>query len=167
MADHEGIFASFHCIPDKQDAITKTIYDYKKADEKGLREFIQKYDFQSNVFLKPVHEQPPAMCNILKTACNKFIPTKKITIKPFDQPWINSYTRLLMRKKNRNYRILKRVNIAYFSAQNRPNCPVEIVTQLREKRDRVAKRSKFSDTESKKANRRAKNVFFNTVNATM
>ena len=167
LADHEGIFASFHCIPDKQDVITKTIYDYKKADEKGLREFIQKYDFQSNVFLKPVHEQPPAMCNILKTACNKFIPTKKITIKPFDQPWINSYTRLLMRKKNRNYRILKRVNIAYFSAQNRPNCPVEIVTQLREKRDRVAKRSKFSDTESKKANRRAKNVFFNTVNATM
>ena len=57
--------------------------------------------------------------------------------------------------------------MVYFSAQNKPNCPIEIVTQSREKRDRIARRSKVSDAESKKANRRAKNVFFSTVNAIM
>ena len=43
----------------------------------------------------------------------------------------------------------------------------ELVTRLRDKKNRASKRAKSSSNESTKANLRAKNAFFNTVNATM
>ena len=43
----------------------------------------------------------------------------------------------------------------------------EIVTRLREKKNRASKKARASANSSTKANLRAKNAFFNTVNATM
>ena len=43
----------------------------------------------------------------------------------------------------------------------------ELVTRLRDKKSRAHKRSRISANESSKANLRAKNAYFNTVNATM
>ena len=99
VADHEGIFVSFHCVQAKENIIKKSIYDFQNIDEIGLRNFIKNYDFQTNVFDKPVIQQAEAMTRILTSAQNKFVPVKTIVIKPNDQPWVNSYTRLLMRKK--------------------------------------------------------------------
>ena len=72
-----------------------------------------------------------------------------------------------MRENNRNYHIFKKVNSVFFvfTKQNSPS--EELVTRLREKRCRASKRARLSANESSKANLRAKNVFFNTVNATM
>jgi hypothetical protein len=72
-----------------------------------------------------------------------------------------------MRKKNRNYRILKRVNYEYFSAINRHGVSEELVTRLKDKKNHVSKLARSASNESTKANLRAKNAFFNTVNATM
>ena len=108
MADHEGVFVSFHCVQAKENIIKKCVYDYSNIDEIGLRDFIKKYDFQTKVFDLPIIQQAHAMTNILNAAQNKYVPVKTIVIKPNDQPWVNSYTRLLMRKKNRNYHILGR-----------------------------------------------------------
>ena len=167
VADHEGIFVSFHCIQAKENTIKKSIYDFQNIDEIGLRDFIKKYDFQTNVFDKPIIQQAEAMSNILISAQNKFVPVKIIVIKPNDQPWVNSYTRLLMRKKNRNYHIFKKVNSAFVSLLNKQGHSEELVTRLREKKCRASKRARVSANESSKANLRAKNAFFNTVNATM
>ena len=145
----------------------KSIYDFQNIDEIGLRDFIKKYDFQTNVFDKPIIQQAEAMSNILISAQNKFVPVKIIVIKPNDQPWVNSYTRLLMRKKNRNYHIFKKVNSAFVSLLNKQGHSEELVTRLREKKCRASKRARVSANESSKANLRAKNAFFNTVNATM
>ena len=43
----------------------------------------------------------------------------------------------------------------------------ELVTRLRDKKNRASKLARSSSNESTKANLRAKNAFFNTVNATM
>jgi hypothetical protein len=164
LADHQGTFVAFHCIKSKQSNITKEMLDYKNMDEKGLINFIKTYDFQSNVFSKPTLEQAPAFSEVIVKAIKTFIPTKKITIRSTDQPWVNSYTRLLIRKKNRNYHIFKKIHSAYMS--NADASP-ELVTRLKIKRDKAQKRADDSSKESTKANRRAKESFFNTVNATM
>ena len=68
-----------------------------------MRNYIKSYDFEANLFSKPLDQQATLMTNFLSAAQNKFIPKKQINIIPNDQPWVNSYTRLLMRRKNRNY----------------------------------------------------------------
>ena len=113
IADHEGTFVAFHCILDKTKPVTKTIFDYKNLDENALLQFIKSYDFGTAVFSKPVTEQAEAMTNILTTAFQQFVPSKTIVIRVSDQPWVNSYTRLLLRKKNRNYQFFKKVNNLY------------------------------------------------------
>ena len=80
---------------------------------------------------------------------------------------MNSYTRLLLRKKNRNYRIFKKVNLDLLSVLGKHGHSDELVTRLRHKKNRAHKRSRISANESSKANLRAKNAYFNTVNAIM
>ena len=167
VADHEGVFVSFHCVQAKENIIKKCVYDYSNIDEIGLRDFIKKYDFQTKVFDLPIIQQAHAMTNILNAAQNKYVPVKTIVIKPNDQPWVNSCTRLLMRKKNRNYHIFKKVNSAFMSLLNKNSPSEELVTRLREKKCKASKRARLSANESTKANLRAKNAFFNTVNVTI
>ena len=107
IADHEGIFVSFHNTQQKVPLQTRSIYDYKNIDEKNLIQYLNQIDYESLVFSLPVCDQAEAYSNILIQAREKFVSTKTIVIRPCDQPWVNSYTRLLLRKKNRNYQIFK------------------------------------------------------------
>ena len=68
--------------------------------------------------------------NILTEAFALFVPTKVVTIKPNDQPWTNSYTRLLLRKKNRNYQFYKKINSEFIAASSNENVSPEAVTRL-------------------------------------
>jgi hypothetical protein len=167
IADHEGIFVHFHCVKEQQSVITKSVYDFRNIDEIGLRNYIKSFDFDLHVFSKPVAQQAEAISDILILAQKLFVPMKEITIKTNDQPWVNSYTRILMRKKNRNYRIFKKVNSELMSVLGKQGVSEEIETRLREKKNRASKKARASANSSTKANLRAKNAFFNTVNATM
>ena len=62
---------------------------------------------KTNVFEKSVTQQAEAMSNILGSAQNKFVLVKTFSIKQDDQQWVDSYTRLSMRKNERNYHIFK------------------------------------------------------------
>ena len=82
---------------------------------------------------------------------------KQILIKPTDQPWMNSYTRLLLRKKNRNYRIFKKINSDFLSVVGKNGYCKELVTRLKDKKNRAHKRARILSNESTKAILRAKN----------
>ena len=58
------------------------------------------------MFSKPINCQAEAFTKILSDAISQFVPLNKVVIKETDQPWTNSYTRLLLRKKNHNYQII-------------------------------------------------------------
>ena len=167
IADHEGVFVSFHCHRNKTKNVSRIIHDFKNADEEGLIKFLKTFDFQSAVFSKPIINQAEAFSNILSEAVAKFVPTKEIIIKPTDQPWTNSYTKLLIRKKNRNYQLFKKSNNKYLNAISKPNVPQEIVTRLKNKKNKDHQKCKSADRESFQANRRAKQAFYNSVNSTM
>ena len=56
-------------------------------------------------------------------------------IRPCDQPWINSYTRLLLRKKNRNYQLFKRDSCKLTNAISKDRSE-EVVTCLSDKKNK-------------------------------
>ena len=92
------------------------------------------------------------------------MPVKTITIRPSDAPWCNSYTRLLLRKKNRNCQFYKKYETDYKNILN-SNPQPELVTRYLNKRNKTLKKSRESANESSKANRRVKTAYRNTVNA--
>ena len=130
IADHEGVLVSFNTKSVKQKEKTKIIYDYKNADVEGLINYIKQFDFENTVFNHPTISQPEIYCDVLKQAFAKFVPNKSVLIRSTDQAWCNTFTRLLLRKKNRNYQLSKKCELDYlnFSKQNNPD--PEIVTRL-------------------------------------
>ena len=116
IADHDGVVVSFNIKTEKIQPKTKLIYDYKNVDIIGLNEYIKNYDFENNVFRYPVLQQAELYSNMLIDAFSKFVPSKKVTIRPTDAPWCTNFTRLLLRKKNRNYLFYKKCEIEYRNA---------------------------------------------------
>ena len=84
-----------------------------------------------------------------------------------EEEWCNSFTRLLLRKKNRNYLFYKKCQLEYKKILDSPNSSPDIVTKLLNKRNKAWEKSRNSANESTKSNRRAKLDFYNTVNCTM
>ena len=166
IADHEGTFICFHSNQQKTSTQTKTAFDYKNIDETGLIKYLNEINYEITVFSKPVSQQAEAYSDILIRARELFVPTKQITIRPCDQPWVNSYTRLLLRKKNRNYHIFKRDSCKLTNAISKDSSP-ELVTRLSDKKQSSYKSYRSAANESCKGNRRAKLAFYNSVNATM
>ena len=104
---------------------------------------------------------------MLTEALAKFVPTKYIKLRPFEAPWNNSYTRLLLRKKNRNYSIYRKYETEYKNILNTTSTNQEMVTRLLNKRNNALKKSRNSVNESCKANRRAKVAYSNSVNSVL
>ena len=67
-------------------------------DEAALIDYIKAFDFET-ILSKPVEDQAEALTSVLTDAFAKFVPVKNVIIRSKDQPWVNSYTRLLLRKK--------------------------------------------------------------------
>jgi hypothetical protein len=167
IADHEGILVSYNIDCQKPKSKTKTIYDYKNADVNGLINHIKHFDFETAVFHHPKTEQAQLYSKVFTDAFALFVPCKTVIIRTNDQPWTNTYTRLLLRKKNRHYRFYKKVNSEYIRLSNRNNIRPEILTKYLEKKNKAFDKSKDAANNSKMANRRAKLAFINSVNATM
>ena len=167
IADHSGILLSLNLKLKLRKPTKKTILDYNNFDLDGLKTCLKDFDFHSNVFNLPVEEQADKFTNILKDCIKTFIPTKQITILPQSIPWCNTYTRLLLRKKNRNYKLFKSVAEKYKTMSQNNDTPAEVLTKLRQKLDKVQNNYKTTSKESLKGNRRAKQSFYNSVNNTM
>ena len=121
-----------------------TIYDYVWL-------CLTMYDYQSDY-------QP---------AFAQFIPCKTVPIRVNDQLWSNSYTRLLLRKKNRNYQMYKKADNVYKNMLNQQTFSQEIMTKYLKKKNKAQLKAQNASNESTKANRRVKLAFFNSVNSTM
>ena len=105
-------------------------------DEAALIDYIKAFDFET-ILSKPVEDQAEALTSVLTDAFAKFVPVKNVIIRSKDQPWVNSYTRLLLRKKNRNYQLFKKINSKFLDAKANPDCSPEVVTRLLLKREQA------------------------------
>ena len=167
ISDHDGILCSFNITDQKTKARTKTIFDYKNIDLIGLTNHLKDYDFDRQILSLSVEAQVPALTALLIEASHNFLPSITITLRPNDQSWSNSFTRLLQRKKNRSYQFYKKVNSKYLSVISSPIPNHEVVTRLLLKKNKAFKHSRHEANRSLKENRRAKSQFFFNVNTTM
>jgi len=167
LADHEGIFVTFHNNLTQTKLKTKTIYDYKNIDEKSLINYIKTFDFESVVFSQPVRLQADIMTTVLTDIFSMFVTTKQIKIKPDSVPWTNTYTRLLLRKKNRNYYIFKKIKSKFLSAEADRSLSNDDLTLLRNRMDKSHMKSVSASNRYSFADKKSKSAFFNTVNSTM
>ena len=98
---------------------------------------MKEIDFEREVFSKPTYEQAEALSEILIAAREKFIPSKQITIRSTDQPWSNNFTRLLLRRKNRNYLMFKKASIKCKNYLNNPNANDDISNRLKNQKQKA------------------------------
>ena len=135
IADHEGILLCLDIKQKPQYSTKKLLYDYKSADLEGMKKYINEYDFDSKVFSLPVNSQAEFYTKVLIDCFEKFVPKREAFFKPQSIPWCNTYTRLLLRKKNRNYKFLKQVSQKYLAAHQNINCEPQILTKLLDKKE--------------------------------
>ena len=152
-------------IHSKPKLVTQTVYDYSNVDEVGLRNYIKTFNFDASVFCHPVEYQAVHFTEILQNAFSLYVPTKTVVVRSTEQ--YNTFTRLLLRKKNRNYQFYKKINSQYISELNRPNPNTSLVSRLKTKRDAAFSKSRTAANKSLLANKRTKSNFFNSVNSTM
>ena len=164
IADHEGIMVSLNTKSIRHKQKTRIIYDYQNADEAGLIKYIKEYDFENTVFNLPTVNQTVAYTQILQDAFAKFVPSKTVFIRNTDQPWCNNFTRLLLRKKSRNYQFYKKCELEYQNTLKQFNPAPELVTRLLNEIDKAHDKARTSANDSSKANRRAKSAYFDSVN---
>ena len=119
------------------------------------------------MFQQPIINQAELYTKVLIDAFSQFIPSKVVPIRVNDQPWSNSYTRLLLRKKNRNYQLYKKVNNIYKNLLEQQSVSQEIMTKYLTKKNKAYIKARNASNESTKANRRVKLAFYNSVNSTM
>ena len=167
IADRDGIVCSFNINNEKPKSKFRLVYDYSKADEKGLLNFIKNFDFQNSVYSLPIIEQAEKFSLILQDAFALLVPCKIVMIRPKEHNWCNSFTRLLLRKKNRNYQFKKKSISKYIYELTKNNPNNDTVCRLKLNRDKAFTKSQESANQSATANKRTKTNFFNSVNSTM
>ena len=113
IAGHEGTLLCLSLEQNVKQPKQTIIFDYKNANLEGLSKFIKEYDFENQVFSLPIHDQADRYSQILMSCFDQFVPKKTVFLKPHSIPWCNTYTRLLLRKKNRNYKFFKKVSEKY------------------------------------------------------
>ena len=142
IADHDGIVCSFNINNEKPKSKFRLVYDYSKADEKGLINFIKNFDFQNSVYSLPIIEQAEKFSLILQDAFALFVPCKTVMIRPKEQHWCNSFTRLLLRKKTEITNYLKKSNSKCINELTKNNPDNDTVCRLKLNRDKAFTKSK-------------------------
>jgi hypothetical protein len=167
VADHDGIFVSFKNNIPLPKPIKRTMHDYKNMDQIALVNFIKDIDFENAVFTKPLDQQADAINDILTNAFAQFVESKEIVMRPDTPPWTNAYTRLLLRKKNRNYLIFKRAKCLYTASQSNPDIHPDILTRLLNRKDKLHLKSNSASKAYNYANKRIKSNFYSALNSTL
>ena len=166
IADHSGIFLSLDIKREVQKPKKKTIYYYKDTDTEGLIKYIKNYNFE-NVFKSKPEDQAQIYSDVLMKAFQTFVPSQMITIRPNIPPWCNTYTRLLMRKKNRNYHISRKAANKYEEMKQLGSTNEQVLTKLRKNKEKEFAEYKSVAKESHNASKRVKSAYFNSVNNVM
>ena len=107
------------------------LYDHGNYD--NLRQKISEFKWDS-VYNDDVNEYAKHFSDTLISIDEQCIPTKNVTIRPRDLPWINNNIRRLMRKRNRLYKKYKKNrNISIYD--NFKQARNEITSNLRKAKE--------------------------------
>ena len=166
IADHSGVFVSLDIKREIKKPQQKVIYDYKNVNIEDLKTYIKNYNFEE-ILQARTEDQAKLYSEALCKVFQEFVPSRTITIKHNSPPWCNTYTRHLMRKKNRNYHISRKAALKYETEKQRNPNNEEVITILKTKKQKVFDEYKDATKESNNASKRVKREYFNSVNNVM
>lgn len=87
----------------------RKIWNYKQADYNAYRNILAIHDWQSCEHVEiNIHAQNIA--NVIESACQRSIPSKLITVRANEHPWITAHVKRLIRKRKRTFRKFKKTN---------------------------------------------------------
>ena len=90
--------------------------------------------FDRLYFKHDVLKQTEFFSKVLITALNKFVPKKTLGVQPDTPAWSNTYTCLLLCKKNRNYCLFKKASCKLANAILNPLINDDYITILQTKK---------------------------------
>ena len=98
---HCPITASISFSVPKSKAYPRTLWDYKHADLPSIIQNLNKIAWDDVLNCNNINESCKKLTSIISNISHTYIPNKRVIIRPNDKPWMNSYLRTLMRKRNR------------------------------------------------------------------
>ena len=92
----------------KPHAYTRLIWKYHVGDFLGLNDCLLNAPWAPMDIFLDINDASDYFRTLFLDTCKEFIPTKKVTIRPKDKPWINNALRKLFRERNRAYKKWKK-----------------------------------------------------------
>ena len=92
----------------------------------------------------------------------QFVLQRTVSVKPEDPLWLNNYNRLLLRKKNRNYKLFKKASTNLTNSQSNTNTTQEYITMLKNRKNKAEKNRDLLLTSPLR-----QNCFYNSINSTL
>ena len=100
LSDHYGTYTVLKMCNPLPGKYTRNIWSYKNGDYDSLNHELSITDWQSMLNLDDISSCVLKFNNYLTNLCTKFIPQKKVIIRPDDRPWFNSQIRHEIRNTN-------------------------------------------------------------------
>ena len=101
--DHYPIFATFNTKLPIQPKISKTIWDYQNLDADQLTQILINTNWQ-NIIDKDIDSAIEEFTSTLLDAARLTIPTKTVTIRHRDKPWVTADLKRQIRKRDRLFK---------------------------------------------------------------
>ncbi|XP_071176621.1 uncharacterized protein [Mytilus edulis] len=98
----------------KQHSFKRQIRDFKRADYEGLKNQLNDTDWDDVVFnSNNINDVYMNFVKTFESTVNRYIPTKTITVRPNDKPFMNNLIRNKIRHRNRIHHKAKTSNNPY------------------------------------------------------
>ena len=106
-SDHCSIYCNTSLSCNYHDSFNRNIWDFKKADWAGLKDYLHFYDWDTCFSSEDVNVWTEQWTRAYLEICKQFIPFRSVTIRPNDKPWYCNTLRALKRKRDRLFRKFK------------------------------------------------------------
>ena len=95
---------------------TREIWKYLDGNYDGLIHTLSSAPWETMDIFDEIDEAADYFKSLFLQTCKDFIPTKKITIRPKDEPWVTNNVRRNFRKRHRAYKRWRRCPTEYYYA---------------------------------------------------
>ena len=110
-SDHSVPYARINSKINTDKPFKRTIFNYKRLDERTLCAVLREVNWETITQIESLDQSTETFTNELIKASKRCIPSKIVTIKPNDSPWMNDNIRLLINEKKRIHRVAKKSNL--------------------------------------------------------
>ena len=90
VSDHYAVFCTLNCKVARSKTYKREVWIHERADYNGLNEALNQIDWNSKFQNLKVNDMVCKWTDIFVETAKQYIPTKTITIRPGDPPWLTT-----------------------------------------------------------------------------